>query len=363
MSTNLKKRKKSMWKPTVKAKFIDNKEIAVFVIIFFLIAYILFPKGKIERFILEEDSNINLSNIYLKQLIKLNPDPNLKILMVERLIKLGKYDEVLDYIKELELYPEENIKAKAFFSKYLILKTKYFSDQFSEEDKEKIRQEMKEILKSSYRKSLDLNFLEEIFKESLSMAFPDIALEVSLKINSIKPENLHWLEESYKQSLATENYSIALNILRKLIMKDEKDKVFWLQKFYNISLMLKDYDEALWSLNYLKVLDKNNEVSYNKKILDLYLIRRDYIKAMDYCLFLLEKERNFNKKKEYFKKTLEIAMYSKNYRLVKETIRKNYKNFLQDREMVKFILKSALATGDPKFAHEIALEIKNEVLK
>lgn len=352
-----------MWKPIVKAKLIDNKEIVAFTMIFFFMSYILFPKGKIERLILEEDSNINLSNIYLKQLIKLNPDLNLKILMIERFIRLGKYDEALDYIKELELYPSEDIKAKAVFSKYLILKTKYFSNQFSKEDKEKIRQEMKEILRSSYKKSSDLNLLEKIFKESLSMAFPDLALEVSLKINSIKPEDLYWLKESYKQSLATENYSITLNILRKLIIKDEKNKIFWLQKFYDISLMLKDYDEVLWSLNYFKVLDKKNENFYNKKILDLYLIKKDYLKALNYCLLLLEKEKNLNNKKEYFKRALEIAMYIKKYDIVKETIRKNYKNFLQDKEMIKFILKSALATGDPKFAHEIALAIKDEVLK
>ncbi len=352
-----------MWKPTVTAKFVDNKEILAFVVIFFFLSILLFPKGKIERIILEEDSNIELSNIYLKQLVKLNPDPNLKVLMIERLIMLGKYDEALDYIKDLESYPEENIKAKVIFSKYLILKAKYFSNKLLNEDKEKIRSEMKEILKSSYGKSSDLELLKKIYKESLSMFFPDLALEISLKINSIKPEDLYWLEESYKNSLATENYSTALNILKKLIIMDEKNKVDWLKKFYNISLMIKDYNEALWALNYLKILDKNNEEIYNKKILDLYLIKKDYSKAINYCLYFLEREKKIDNKKEYFKKALEIAMSIKRYDIAKEVIRNNYKNFLHDKEMVKFILKSALATGDPKFAYEVASEIKNEVIK
>jgi hypothetical protein len=49
--------------------------------------------------------------------------------------------------------------------------------------------------------------------------------------------------------------------------------------------------------------------------------------------------------------------------LAKNIISKYYNEFLNDGEMMKFVLKSSLATGDSKFAYKIALDIKQRVIE
>ena len=398
MSSNSQKRKKPMWKPTAIAKFITNKEIFGFILIVLFSMILVFPKGKLEGLILEEDSNITLSNIYLESLVKVNPDPSLKLLIAERYSRIGEEKRAIKYLDDLEKSNDPDTVGKAKFLRYWILKRKFFSKNVSLEEKEYLRHQMKAILEESYKSIIDVKELEKEYKEALSMEFQDLAYKIAIRILHIKPKDIYWLKESYKLAIMLKDYENAIRFLQKLVILDKENsfnynkeianvyiakkdfyglsnyleylyktdsanKYYWTKELLNLYSYQKQYDKAISLLEQLYKTDTKNKDLWLKQLTDLYLYQKQYEKALNIYLTQLNMGKNPLKRKEYFKKAVEIALWSKNFELAKNIISKYYNEFLNDREMMKFVLKSSLATGDPKFAYKIALDIKQRVIE
>ncbi|WP_299238424.1 tetratricopeptide repeat protein [Sulfurihydrogenibium sp.] len=386
-----------MWKPTAVAKFITNREIFGFILIVLFNMILVFPKGKLERLIFEEDSNITLSNMYLESLVKVNPDPSLKLLIAERYIKIGEEKKAIRHLDDLEKSNDPDILGKAKFLRYSILKQKFFSKNVSLEEKEYLRHQMKAILEESYKSMIDVKELEREYKEALSMEFQDLAYKISIKILRIKPKDIHWLKESYKLAIMLKDYENAIRFLQKLVILDKENsfnynkeivnvykarkdfyglsnyleylyktdsanKYYWAKELLNLYSYQKQYGKAISLLEQLYETDTKNKDLWLKQLTDLYLYQKQYEKALNIYLAQLNMKKNALKRREYFKKAVEIALWSKNFELAKNIIFKHYKEFLNDIEMMKFVLKSSLATGDPKFAYKIALDIKQRVI-
>ncbi len=73
--------------------------------------------------------------------------------------------------------------------------------------------------------------------------------------------------------------------------------------------------------------------------------------------------RSYKDRKVLFTKIVQMYLWKEDYDGLKKFIRMHYMEFAKDEEVLKLVLKSALATGDPFFAREIAEGIKKEVLK
>jgi tetratricopeptide (TPR) repeat protein len=398
MSLNLLKRKKSMWKPTAIAKFITNREIFGFILIVLFSMILVFPKGKLERLIFEEDSNIALSNMYLESLVKVNPDPSLKLLIAERYIKIGEEKKAIKHLDDLEKSNDPDILGKAKFLRYSILKRKFFSKNISLEEKEYLKNQMKAILEESYKSMMDVKELEKEYKEALSMEFQDLAYEIAIRILHTKPRDIYWLKESYKLAIMLKDYDNAIKFLQKLVIIDKENsfnynkeivnvykakkdfyglsnyleylyktdsvnKYYWAKELLNLYSYQKQYNKAISLLEQLYETDTKNKDLWLKQLTDLYLYQKQHEKALNIYLTQLNIEKNPLKRKEYFKTAIEIALWSKNFELAKNIISKYYNEFLNDGEMIKFVLKSSLTTGDPKFAYKIALDIKHRVIK
>ncbi|MGB9766764.1 MAG: tetratricopeptide repeat protein [Sulfurihydrogenibium sp.] len=393
MNINSKQKKKYIWKPTATKKIFSYREIIGFTLLVLVSSLVIFPKGKIEKLILTEDTNVELSNIYLENLIRITKDENLMLLLAERYIKLGYKDKAVNLLNFLEKHQNKEVSSNAKILKYQILKTEYFSKNTSEERKEELKSQMRRIILDALNSTSDLTTLEKIYKEALSMAFIDIAYKTTLKAVSISKGNVFWLKEAFKQALATENYKDAQEFSLELYKIDEENRLIWLDKYYNISVVIKDYKSAVYALKLLAEEDKNQEYKYYQKIVDIYLYTKDYSSALNVLNMLYSKdsknkylwldkiaqiylsrkdynqafslynqaflsEKNYQKRKELFKKSAELLLWSKDYERLKVFLSTYYKDFLDDKEMAKFILKTALATGDQKFAYKIALDIK-----
>lgn len=71
--------------------------------------------------------------------------------------------------------------------------------------------------------------------------------------------------------------------------------------------------------------------------------------------------RGDEERKNYIKKVIEYAIWIQNYELAKQLISAYATDYTNDEEFTKFILKSALSTGDPEFAAEIARRILSKI--
>ncbi|WP_028950955.1 tetratricopeptide repeat protein [Sulfurihydrogenibium subterraneum] len=393
MNIDLQKKKKPMWKPTATKEIFSYKEIFGFVLIVVVLSVAIFPKGKIEKLIFQEDTNIDLSNIYLENLIRITDDDNLRLLLAERYINLGYKEKALTILKNLESDSDPEIRSKAKILSYRILKVEYFSKNTSNERQQELIKQMRKILLDSLNSTTNLNTLKDIYNESLSMAFVDIAYKTAMKAVSIKNDDLFWLKQAYAQALATQHYQDAQKLSYRLSKIDKNNSLKWLNEYYNISVAIKDYTSASKALKEMATIDSQHSFTYYKKLVNLYMYVKDYNSALNLVqnlyktdtvnkskwldlmanIYLSQKdysnafnaykeaflgEKNLSKRKEYFKKSLEILLWSKKYDDLKTFLDSYYKEFLTDPEMAKFILKTSLATGDPKFAYKIALEMK-----
>lgn len=373
-----------MWKPIVKSKLTDNKELTIFIIFVVSVMVLLYPKGKIENLILNyKDYNIDLGNIYLENLTRINKDPNLRLLLAQRYAQIGNIKRSEEILRELE---NTELRDKVLMVRYERLKFLYFSTE-DPETKKMYKQSMREMLEHLHKISYDLRELEKIHTESISMGLIDVALKTSIKISKLKDdEDIHWLKIVYKNALATENYQVALKYCALLKAKDRENYLFWLREEYRIASGLKEYTTALEDALQLLILEggekykkdivyllsksQSTEVIFQyidkypdrKYILseilaDFYVLNKDYKNAFSLYASIYVAEKNKINRRKLFKKIVTLLLSSRQYEEVKMFIGENYREHIEDIEMAKFILSSSLATGDPDFSYKIAKDI------
>ena len=79
-------------KSIAQTEIFSNWELLTFVALFIVLGYVFFPKGSIEKYLYSPvDTNYELSKLYLKKLLKIEFNPNLVFLLVDRELKLGNY--------------------------------------------------------------------------------------------------------------------------------------------------------------------------------------------------------------------------------------------------------------------------------
>lgn len=76
---------------------------------------------------------------------------------------------------------------------------------------------------------------------------------------------------------------------------------------------------------------------------------------------IIASSQDDEERKNYIKKVIEYALWIQNYKLAKTLISIYATSYTNDEEFTKFILKSALFTGDTEFAAEIASRILSKI--
>lgn len=380
-----------MWKPVVKSKFIDNREIGIFTIFVISMLFLLYPKGKIEKLVLEhQDSNIDLANIYLDNLVKINEDPYLKLLLAKRYLAIKDNKKADLLLKQLE---NTNLKDQVLFVRYENLKYLYFSSK-NQQEKIVIMGNIRYILKQIIQQSNDYKILTKVYTEAVSMNLPDLALEAALKINTLtKNKDKEWLKTAYDLSLQLKEYGIATRYIDILKNVDNENYIFWIKEKYKLAIFMQDYNTAIDTALMLTDLEPVNTEKYKQDIVyilyksksnyrqiidnavskypqkrdflhevlsSLYIANKDYKSAYLLYMNLYKQSKDIDKRKKLFKDIVNLLLLSKDYNTLKEFLNENYDQFIYDTDMAKFILKSALAI-DINIAHKIALRIKEEI--
>ncbi|RMH07432.1 MAG: hypothetical protein D6699_01500, partial [Aquificota bacterium] len=65
--------------------------------------FVIFPKGRLERYVADEkDKNPQLALIYLRELDRIRPSPEFKLMIAKTSLQLGHYEDAERYIKEID---------------------------------------------------------------------------------------------------------------------------------------------------------------------------------------------------------------------------------------------------------------------
>lgn len=233
-------------KPYVKIKFFSNIEILGFLLSSIMVASLLFPMGKIEELIFNApDFNIELSEIYLKNLIKVNPNIRLKLAIAQRYIKTGKIEIAYDILTSLKNLKSPKMKAQALGMVYKILKWKYVWAK-DKHQKDYLKKQIARCVRKRLVFIRSTALLEPLFAELISLDMPELATLVARRIFFLKgkkdPRILKKLADTF---LWHGEYKRTVSLYEEVISMEkrsaEKKKLF--MKMVKILMWNKDYQE------------------------------------------------------------------------------------------------------------------------
>ncbi len=323
---------------------------------------ILFPGRYLNSFLKKPDLNsLTLQVKYLEHLISKNPQFEYFETLIYDYTILGKPLEALKLLKQLEKkYPTKVDSVDYLLFKYKILMNIYFSVK-ENSLKKQIKNNIKQILFTLLTKAGNSKkILSFVYFQSIEFGFIDIAYQAAYKL-AILTKSPVWVKKAIllainvkyvpKQNIITlinlvNLQEFDLKTLEKIIKfffyvkRNYKESYKFLQIYLKKSNFLPEDLQTIYL--YLAV--------YNNKILDIQEIIEETLKKKD--------------KKMLIKLAIQYALAMKKLDLAKKLIDEYALAFPNDYAYITFIIKSALATGDPFFARKISLKImrglKNE---
>lgn len=340
------------WKPTVKSKFFTNREILIYLFLFVGVCVLLFPKERLKTYVLvPERVNLELSIIYAKNILKTQEDPLFRLHLVDSLIQAGRLEEAEREAKKLI---GTQYTQRAYLALFKIEKIRYFSGKMSNKNL------LQEYLLSALESTKEKELLIEIRKEALSMDLPEVVM-ISTERLYMLDRNVNWLKEAYNYAIALGKTEKALIYAFELYKSDPRgreqyinDIVYLLKKEPSGQQILEKQKKFIGEALYQNIITKLTT--------EVVASANTPIAIIEYTE-LFKKTKDYSERKKLFRKIVQLYLWSGDYQGLKVFISTYYKEFIRDKELARFILKSSMETGDTNFAQEIAKDIKEVYLK
>ncbi|MDD5400078.1 MAG: hypothetical protein PHQ93_02685 [Sulfurimonas sp.] len=324
------------------------KEIAIVFATFVVILFFLYPKELIKDQILREDSNYDLSMLYLKNMLKHDPkNESLMLTLAKVGLQSGKKDISLRLVELLHSSSDEKIKKEAYTLGYTLHKENYYLVD-TQEQKEQIIKKLKSIFLNIVEDNLyDVQDLDIWYEEAIFLNDYLSAHNLLLKKLKQNDNDIQSLERIYY--LLNKMGKDSLPYLQQLQKKDKANALKWIMAEYYLLMDKQKYTEA-------EILLKKhslNSDSFVKELAHFYNYTKQYGKASQAYIEIYNKSKD----KEYLIKAIE-SLQAGNYLKESVELAQKYENFyINDKEFRIFLLKVYLAGGDVKLASKLAKKI------
>ncbi len=320
------------------------KAIFAFALISAGLMVLLFPKGKIEKIILDsEEVNPHLTKRYILALLRTDPPADLKFALLRRYALLSDEEEI-EGIKSIL-----DNEAQFLYTKYHFLKRKYFEG--SKHLKEGIRKTLEEFLRIETNKKM----LEEIFEEGVKMNLPSIAFYSAKRLADKTDEDL-WKERAFIYAVYSGNTREA----RKLSYAFKpSNKNTWLL-LYAFEKERRRYKRAHQLLRKYISLYPEEKDKLLEELMATSFIVGNPLEGKKIVNHLLKGKKSAERKR-VISETLMKIKASGNAKALKDFIRACLPFVPSDSTLIKEIVKSALETGDPAFASDVSQILSGKI--
>ncbi|MCS7262871.1 MAG: hypothetical protein N3C13_00865 [Aquificaceae bacterium] len=349
------------WKPVVRDKFFLDRELVIYVVLFFGVCLLLFPRGRLEKYVLApERANVELSILYVRNLLKIQEDPLLRLHLVDSLVQGGYVQEAEREARSLLNTPYAD---RAYLALFRAQKHKYFAGQ------NKSTELMQEYLLAALKLTQDRALILEIKKSATEMNLPFVVMQSAEKLYRLE-EKLEWLREAYRYATALQETKYAILYASELSKREParkdkyiKDITYLLGKDEkreeNLQYLRRAFGEAV----YAQVL---SGLSAPQPTADGVVLQAPPVELstlLEEQKRLFVNSRSYAQRKALFKKILELYFARQDYEGARAFMLSHYREFAKDTDMALYVLKSAHATGDPRLAWEVAKELKEVHLR
>lgn len=238
------------------------KEIFVIFTSFCIILFLLYPKDMLEKNVLKETTNYDLSILYLQNMLKQDPtNENLMFKLAQKSIQAGKRDLALRLLQIL--YNSNIYKKEAYKLSYLITKQDYFDTK-----KITIKQKLSKLLNTIITKNLYKKNEKELlkyYKETIFLKQINNGIKLSKELLKYSYKYNEQLAQLY---ILQKKEKKASNVY--LTLFKNSNNINYLKKAINTLIGAKYYKEAIHLAQSYE--DKYfNNISFRNYLLKIYL--------------------------------------------------------------------------------------------
>jgi len=322
------------------------KEIALMFISFGVVLFFLYPKDMLNKQILSEKSNYDLSILYLKNMLRNDSsNENLMLSLAEQSLDSGNKDLSFKLLELLHDTKDKNIRTSAYLLSYRLAKDDYFYLQ--EHNMEAAKQDKYKELTSLYETMIHNGLykdkdIKSLYREASFLKNITARAVFVHKLLLKNPQDIQLLSDAYYIARKMKDNKKALAYIDKIIAVDTQNSLTWNKTKFNILLQEYPFNDARMLL---KKLAKDSQY-WQSNLATFYLYNKQYQNAADVYMKIFKTEKTYAKKKKLFNKALKILQGSNK---PKETAKLAYRYedyFYKDREMRNELLKVYMATGD-----------------
>ncbi len=333
---------------------VTYKELIFTFAVFVIILVVLYPKDMLKEQILSEKSNYDLSMLYLKNLLKHEPEnESLMLILAEQSLRTGKTDLSLRLLNLLLKSRNVEYRQKAMLLSYELKKDNYY--YFKDAAKQvKAKEELRKLLiLIFYGKMYDENDIEKWHHEAVFIGDEKI-IYYFLKQRILKdPTDAELLESGYYLSIKLNRSNDSAAYVKLLINNDMSQHERWLLDEYYMLINAGKYAKVE------KILQRNVKESsvWKNRSAEYYLMRKSYIKSSNIYVELLKQTKDYKEKRAYLFKAIN-ALQAGNYLKKSADLGHKYQQFyINDKVVRKYLLKVYIATGNLEYASSLAEKI------
>jgi len=337
------------------------KEIIIGFLTFTLILVVLYPKDLLQQQVLAEGSNYDLSMLYLRNMLKNDPNnEKLMLTLAKQSLRGEKRDLAYRLLKLLKKSKNLKIRNEAYLLSYKIAKEDYYYLLEDKKEREALSlfKELQELNRYIVTQHIYKN-TKQRYKESLFLKQPDLTYKLLQELLNKEPLNISYLKNAYALAMQFHHYQKALQYLQKLIQIDKEKSFYWKKaKYY----LLENYFPSKQLLTWLEIEAKNSNY-WHEQLALFYLQQKRYKTASKHYMQLFLKASNKEQKEEYWIKAIESLLAGNLLKEAKQLAIKYQKEFIKSKKARLLLLKLFLATNDLKQANKIAKTILYMKLK
>lgn len=337
-----------------KTYVITYKELIFTFLLFSVVLIVLFPKDILKQQILSENSNYDLSMLYLQNLLKHSPeDESLMLILAEQSLRSGKRDLSLRLLSLLLESKNIKYRYKANLLSYDLKKKDYFYFQ-TDLDKASQMKKLQKLFASIYaEKMYDDKDIDKWFEEANFVYNKKVRYSILKEKLQKTPRDILLLEEGYYLAQQEHYKKDAAKFLRLLQKSDPLHAEKWALDDYHMSMAFKDYSKA----EQILIGKAKTSMVWQERLADFHLMNRSYKEAsLDY-MELYYKAKSYSAKKRYFYKAVRALQSGNQLREAAKLVHRYEKVYIADKSVRRFMIKIYLATGDLEYAANLSKEI------
>jgi len=327
-------------------------EAALVFCVFSFVLYVLYPKDMLEKQVLSESKNYDLTAIYLENMLRLEPEnKGLTIALIESSIKSGKFDLALKMVavleKESQTVPGETLIRYRFEA----LKVKYFSSnekRFQKETVSQLQTVLTEVIENKYYRS---ETLEYWYKGAREFSINKKALFFLYKLLE-KEETSLWLKECFYLSSDIKDEKMQESCLKRLRQIDARHYNEWTKTAYYLAVEAGETEQAIILLKDMA----SKSIKWHIELAKFYIELKRYKEASSEYMVLYKASRSASDRKKYLIKALESLQYGSLMDEAAALARKYEALYYRDKEMSGVFIKIYLGGNKLEDAKRVSIK-------